>query len=132
MKLRYFTGIKTIEELNQARKDLLFIHHPDRNNGSTEKVKVAQNINAEYEFAKNKIENPVKRMKKAPQNDSKTQTSTETIESTPITAIVEPEKRKERFFASDDVNSIAKTASKLGSSLLRGLANGFAKKYNNS
>lgn len=131
MKLHYFTGIKTVEELNKARRDLLFIHHPDRNNGSEEKIKIAQKINAEYEFAKNKIENPVKRVKKPTQNDSKQENSNQMAESTAQSVIVEPQAKKERFFTPEHVDAIAKTASKLGNALFKGLAGGLAKKYNN-
>lgn len=43
---KWFTGIKTIEELRQRYRELLKKYHPDNENGS---VEVTQEINAEYD-----------------------------------------------------------------------------------
>ena len=43
---KYFTGVKTIEELRKKYRELLKLYHPDNTNGS---VEVTQEINAEYD-----------------------------------------------------------------------------------
>ena len=43
---KYFTGVKTIEELRKKYRELLKLYHPDNENGS---VEVTQEINAEYD-----------------------------------------------------------------------------------
>ena len=43
---KWFTGIKTIEELRQRYRELLKKYHPDNEGGS---VEVTQEINAEYD-----------------------------------------------------------------------------------
>ena len=43
---KYFTGVKTIEELRKKYRELLKLYHPDNANGS---VEVTQEINAEYD-----------------------------------------------------------------------------------
>ena len=44
--MKYFTGIKTIEELRQRYRELLKKYHPDNEGGS---VEITQEINAEYD-----------------------------------------------------------------------------------
>ncbi len=44
--MKYFTGVKTIEELRQRYRKLLKKYHPDNENGS---VEITQEINAEYD-----------------------------------------------------------------------------------
>ena len=44
--MKYFTGIKTIEELRKRYRELLKKYHPDNENGS---VEVTQEINMEYD-----------------------------------------------------------------------------------
>lgn len=43
---KYFTGVKTVEELRKRYRELLRKYHPDNENGSTE---ITQQINAEYD-----------------------------------------------------------------------------------
>ena len=43
---KYFTGVKTVEELRKRYRELLRKYHPDNKNGSTE---ITQQINAEYD-----------------------------------------------------------------------------------
>lgn len=43
---KYFTGVKTVEELRKGYRELLRKYHPDNENGSTE---ITQRINAEYD-----------------------------------------------------------------------------------
>lgn len=43
---KYFTGVKTVEELRKMYRELLRKYHPDNKNGSTE---ITQQINAEYD-----------------------------------------------------------------------------------
>ena len=43
---KYFTGVKTVEELRKRYRELLREYHPDNENGSTE---ITQQINAEYD-----------------------------------------------------------------------------------
>lgn len=43
---KYFTGVKTVEELRQRYRELLKKYHPDNEGGS---VEVTQEINAEYD-----------------------------------------------------------------------------------
>lgn len=43
---KYFTGVKTIEELRQRYRELLKKYHPDNEGGS---VEITQEINAEYD-----------------------------------------------------------------------------------
>ena len=45
--MKYFTGIKTIEELRQRYRELLKKYHPDNEGGS---VEITQEINAEYDL----------------------------------------------------------------------------------
>ena len=44
---KYFTGVKTVEELRKKYRRLLKKYHPDNENGS---VEVTQEINAEYDL----------------------------------------------------------------------------------
>ena len=44
--MKYFAGVKTVEELRKRYRELLKKHHPDNENGS---VEVTQEINAEYD-----------------------------------------------------------------------------------
>lgn len=46
MNNKYFTGIKTVEELRKRYRELLKKYHPDNEGGS---VEVTQEINAEYD-----------------------------------------------------------------------------------
>lgn len=43
---KYFTGVKTVEELRKRYRELLRKYHPDNENGSTE---ITQQINQEYD-----------------------------------------------------------------------------------
>lgn len=43
---KYFTGVKTVEELRKCYRELLKKYHPDNENGSTE---ITQQINQEYD-----------------------------------------------------------------------------------
>lgn len=43
---KYFTGVKTVEELQKRYRELLRKYHPDNKNGSTE---ITQQINQEYD-----------------------------------------------------------------------------------
>lgn len=43
---KYFTGVKTVEELRKRYRELLKKYHPDNENGST---KITQQINQEYD-----------------------------------------------------------------------------------
>lgn len=43
---KWFTGIKTIEELRQRYRELLKKYHPDNEGGS---IEITQEINAEYD-----------------------------------------------------------------------------------
>lgn len=45
--MKWFTGVKTIEELRKRYRQLLKKYHPDNENGS---VEVTQEINAEYDL----------------------------------------------------------------------------------
>ena len=47
MKIKYFSTVKTIEELKIIFRDLAMVYHPDRPNGN---LKVMQEINREYEI----------------------------------------------------------------------------------
>ena len=44
--MKYFAGVKTVEELRKRYRELLKKYHPDNENGS---VEVTQEINAEYD-----------------------------------------------------------------------------------
>lgn len=43
---KYFTGVKTVEELRKRYRELLRKYHPGNENGSTE---ITQQINQEYD-----------------------------------------------------------------------------------
>ncbi len=45
--MKWFTGVKTIEELRKRYRELLKLYHPDNENGS---VKITQEINVEYDL----------------------------------------------------------------------------------
>lgn len=45
--MKYFAGVKTVEELRKKYRELLKKYHPDNENGS---VEVTQEINAEYDL----------------------------------------------------------------------------------
>lgn len=45
--MKYFTGVKTIEELRKQYRELLKKYHPDNEGGS---VEITQEINAEYDL----------------------------------------------------------------------------------
>lgn len=53
-KLNYFKGVTTQEELRTRYKGLLKMYHPDNHCGDNE---ITQEINAEYEYVRNKIKN---------------------------------------------------------------------------
>lgn len=44
--MKYFAGVKTVEELRKKYRELLKKYHPDNENGS---VKITQEINNEYD-----------------------------------------------------------------------------------
>ena len=43
---KWFTGVKTVEELRKKYRELLKKYHPDNESGS---VEITQEINAEYD-----------------------------------------------------------------------------------
>ncbi len=45
--MKYFAGVKTVEELRKKYRELLKKYHPDNENGS---VEVTQEINVEYDL----------------------------------------------------------------------------------
>lgn len=45
--MKWFTNVKTVEELRKQYRELLKRYHPDNTNGS---VEITQEINAEYDF----------------------------------------------------------------------------------
>lgn len=57
--MKYFIGIKTLEELKKEYKRLVIVYHPDRG-GDEEEMKV---INAEYDIVFNRVKHVHKNMK---------------------------------------------------------------------
>lgn len=64
--MKYFAGIKTIEELRQKYRELLKKYHPDNEGGS---VEVTQEINAEYDLLFEVLSKEKQAYKKNPKYD---------------------------------------------------------------
>lgn len=118
--MNYFRGIKTVEELKEKMRELQFQHHPDRNGNSAKSTKISQEINSQFFTAKERIENPVKKPRKRTEKPVTAQTVQEP------TSTVE----KKRFFTENETETIATTAGKFGSAILKSVVRGFARKYN--
>lgn len=101
-------------------RELQFIHHPDRNGNSKASTRISQEINEQYIKAKERIENPVKKPRKRtekPMTAQKDQEPTNVVD-------------KKRFFSEDEAETIANTAGKFISVVIKSAARGLARRYN--
>ena len=122
MAKNWFAKCNTIDTLEKRLRELQFEHHPDRNGNSDKSIKISQEINAQFVKRKYAMENPQPKQPKTPQKPTEAQSETEPYQPMP----------KTRFFGEKEAESIAETGAKFGSAILKGLARGFARKYNSN
>lgn len=118
--MKYFAKIKTLAELEERYRALAMEHHPDRNANSAASIAKMQKINAEYAQRKHAMETPPKKQPKRTEKPVAAQKEQEPIHTVD----------KKRFFSEDEAESIAKTAGKFVSVVLKSAALGLARRYN--
>jgi len=119
--MKYFTRIKTISDLDKKYRDLQFEHHPDRNRNSPKSIEISQKITEEYYKVKQKLENPPQKTRKRTETPVVERNDEETLAVS-----------KQRFFDEKETKTIAETGARFASAIIRGLAHGLARNYNDN